>query len=367
MLGLGRYQQHKKLNTNPDDGEDDDDGFSNDEDGENVNELRSFGIVPQGDDIFQVTYLGEESITLEAQQIDLQQIYQHVNGPRFSPQNAMGRSKRVELTIDELGINLAPSTPSSSSSTRHVGKFSSSDNNADRGGFTRTFRIPELVHLSTDPFHKKVLVVVSELQSDKRIGGDKRKNYLSVLVCQKESHPVEIIDLCSQRLSPKPKMNSSEVYSNERMLLDKKRTYSPQHTLEFVYNEFEKAGGYKKEDKKSTVVGSKIEMSSSDSSTTSSFFDIDDEFSKLAMKRNESLPDHLQDKSLDSILLIQDGGGGGGGGSSSSEQRSLSPDASSGNINGNNLAKNKERQSSNKSNFFSPSFYNSYSRVSTGS
>ena len=75
MLGLGRYLQHKKLSTNPpDDDEYDIDNQQNnktdlsfDEDinnDTNTSEHRSFGILPQSDDIFQVTSVSYTHLTL---------------------------------------------------------------------------------------------------------------------------------------------------------------------------------------------------------------------------------------------------------------------------------------------------------------
>ena len=400
MLGLGRYLQHKKLSTNPpDDDEYDIDNQQNnktdlsfDEDINNdinTSEHRSFGILPQSDDIFQVTYLGEEPISLNSnnshEQIDMQQIYKHVNGPRFSPQNAMSRSKRMELTVTESGINLTVSSSSASSSRIGGGGGSKPASNTEDTNY-KTLGVPELLLLSTKPLHKKVLVALCSSNSDTQNSGsgslDRKKYTLSVMVCQKECHPAEIIDLCSQRLSIKPK-NMSNIINDggRRMLVDKKRKYSPQHILELVYtvnNESAVNGG---ELKKNIQISEQLPTTTS--SSLSDDFDLDDEFSKLAMKRIDSLPHHLQhNKGVDSILLIQEpvtglsnniSNTGTGFSSSATRRESLSPSFSSSNdmSNGNNfLTKNIKQQqqssSSNKCNFFSPSFYNSYSRVSNG-
>ena len=399
MLGLGRYLQHKKLSTNPpDDDEYDIDNQQNNKTDlsfdENINndtntsEHRSFGILPQSDDIFQVTYLGEEPISLDSnnshEQIDMQQIYKHVNGPRFSPQNAMSRSKRMELTVTESGINLTVSSYSASS-YRIGGVGGKQATNTEDTNY-KTLSVPELLLLSTKPLHKKVLVAVCSSNSDAQNGRsgnlDRKKYTLSVLVCQKECHPAEIIDLCSQRLSIKPKnMNNIIDNGGRRMLVEKKRKYSPQHILELVYTV----------NNESAVDGSELEtdiqiseqLLTITSSSLSDDFDLDDEFLKLAMKRTDSLPHHLQnEKSVDSILLIQEpvtglsniSNTGTGFSFSATRRESLSPSSSSNDMgNGNNFfTKNKQQQqqqqssSSNKCNFFSPSFYNSYSRVSNG-
>lgn len=407
MLGLGRYLQHKKLSTNPPDDEEEYDRHNNkidfsfdDEDiGNDDGEHRSFGILPQSDDIFQVTYLGEEKISIGGSNafqekeghIDMQQIYKLVNGPRFSPQNAMSRSKRMELTVNEFGINLTTSVSSSSmssaSSSRAVcgGKLTSSSNTEDNKD--KVLCVPELLLLSTEPLHKKVLVAVSLNRGSQSSGLSGKKYNLSVLVCQKECHPTEIIDLCSQRLSTKPKNMSFDEERNcgKPVLVDKKRKYSPQHMLELVYtNNGSFVNPYDSEkDIKAKTVFSAEDSSKTFSSSLSDDLDLDDEFSKLAMKRTDPLPHHLHhDKSVDSILLIQEeikidlsGNSNSGGSSSATRRKSLSPSSSSNNIsNGNNFftmsSKNNKQQqqqsSTNKSNFFSPSFYNSYSRVSNG-
>ena len=174
-------------------------------------------------------------------------------------------------------------------------------------------------------------------------------------------------------------MNNIIDNGGRRMLVEKKRKYSPQHILELVYTV----------NNESAVDGSELEtdiqiseqLLTITSSSLSDDFDLDDEFSKLAMKRTDSLPHHLQnEKSVDSILLIQEpvtglsnnSNTGTGFSFSATRRESLSPSSSSNDMgNGNNFfTKNKQQQqqssSSNKCNFFSPSFYNSYSRVSNG-
>ena len=387
MLGLGRYLQHKKLSTTPDDDDDEDNNdVRNDE-------SCSFGIVPQShgeEDTFQVTFLGEEPIpkVLEErhQQVDSyrQKITEYINGPHFSPLNAMSRSQRVELTIGEQGIHLKTPTFSSASITRggvSAKKCATTTINSN-GSFTKSFQVPDLVYLSTEPSHKKVLVLicVSDKNQHRNIQAQS-ENCISVIVCQNESHPAEIIDLCSKRISPNPFSGDADRHCSQRTLVNKNRTYGVQHTLQLVYDQSVSVDGNHllisdsetlKMENATKKSGDREKPPSGelDNLNAPGFFDeLEDEFSKLAMKRNESLPEHLQNKGIKSLLLIDDTGD-----NNRFTPRSPSPgeiDDGCENQGTKRSADNKlsmttkNKEPNNKSNFFTPSFYSSYSRVSS--
>ena len=298
MLGLGRYSQHKKLSTQPDK-----EDFSEDE--QSDDDLSTFRI-PQENDAFEVTFLGEETLT-DTEGKDYQDIVKDINKQRFLTMNALSQSKRLRLSINEIGLVV----------TSTSGKCANDSLN-------KTFEIPELVFISASNQYKKVLTLIC------RKCNQQTDFTLHVFVCQNEKDPSKILDLCSKRIS------------KGETVLDVKRLADPD-SLRFIYQEHSSRPGRLNINEENFT----NRNTSKDVFSPCSNFDLDDEFSQLALKRNERLPDHLQDKTVESAFLIQDS--------------DFTPNKSQTRTNSSNMTNNGG------GNFFVSNFFSSsYSRVSSG-
>ena len=300
--GLGRYSQHRKLNTSQPEK-----AFSDDDDEDDDVQVLC---ETKRDDVHQVIYLGEECISHSSEK-DYPEIVKRIYGEKFSPFNTLAQNKKLNLKVEESGISVT----ATSSGKR----------------FDAIYEVPDIAFISTDLQHKKILAVICR----GRLGDVK----LSVFVCQNEDAPVDIMDECMQRISKN---------NIHRRITEIKRLFCPS-ALSFIYESFLEesstimplqVGGFKT-----------IASASNPLGTTSSIkdSDLDDEFSQLALKRNVNLPDHLQDKTIESAFLVQEPNV-----SERTKQEIGNEDTSSA-FTGNNFFS--------KTNFFS----SSYSRVSTGS
>uniref|UniRef100_A0A7M5XK44 Uncharacterized protein n=1 Tax=Clytia hemisphaerica TaxID=252671 RepID=A0A7M5XK44_9CNID len=302
MLGLGRYSQHKKLNTQPDKEDFSEDEHCGSDDDDDLSTFR----IPQENDAFQVTFLSEETLSA-VEGKDYQDIVKDVTKQRFLTMNALSQSKRLCLSINEIGLTVTPNS----------GKPTNDSLN-------ETFETPELVFISSSTQYKKVLTLIC------RKCNEQTNATLYVFVCQNEKDPRKILDLCAKRIS------------KGETVLDIKRQGDPD-SLRFIYNAENSRPG------KLNIKEDRFENQNTtkDVFSPSSNFDLDDEFSQLALKRNERLPEHMQDKTVESALLIQ--------------SSDFTPNKSHTRTNSSNMANNSGN------NFFVSNFFSSpYSRVSSG-
>jgi hypothetical protein len=303
MLGLGRYSQHRKLNTSQPEK-----AFS-DDDEDDLHVLCG----TKENDVHQVLYLGEECIP-HASEKDYPMLVKRIYGEKFSPLNALTQCKKLNLKVGESGITVTSQSSGKS--------------------FDAIYEVPDIAFVSTDSQHKKVLAVVCR----GRLGDVK----LSVFVCQNEDVPVDVMHECVQRVSKK---------NMHRNIMEIKRLFCPS-ALSFVYEPVlkESSSSLTSTSLRDPSAGFEgfqtVGGTSNPLTNTTIDSDLDDEFSQLALKRNVHLPDHMQNKTVESAFLMQE------------------PDASQ---TKHEISNTDTVYAGNhffpKTNFFS----SSYSRVSTGS
>lgn len=261
MLGRGRYAQHQQLKSEIDEEDSVDDA--------------------DVDSFHNVIYIGQEFIP-KFSETNYNILIEKIYGQSFSPLAALTQSKKLELCVEHDGISLY--NPPVKGSTRVV---------------CTSYKIPDLVYLSSTMRHPKVLAVVCITPS--------KTATLSVFVCADEDEPGYIMNECKEGFSKNTKIqnfNTSHAPASLKIVYGSQPSEIPsQLQLNYPsenalnsdfgdFGEFQTALDVPDDAVKKTSPEKRL-------------MDADDEFSQLALKRNIYLPDHLQDKTIESACLMQ--------------------------------------------------------------
>ncbi|XP_057314411.1 uncharacterized protein LOC130655650 [Hydractinia symbiolongicarpus] len=282
-LGIGKYSQHNKLSTN---GADDDDDV--------INPVRDYLLL----------YLGDQKISaLHSRNFSF--IVDKIYNEKYSPLGALVHLRKFKFIVNSEGITIVqPATR----------KFPSK--------IITKYHLSNVLLVTCDLKHAKIFTVV--------LRGTSNTEALHVYLCSKEEHAKNLIEECIREFQNAPSVKGIKTFSHPDGFeiirdCDTQTNTSFSVTTDVV----EKPGTeiaeskVKKDDNKvntSTDFGDfQVNLGEVPQSPILLFENIpqqsdaklkntsfEDEFEKLALKRNIYQPDHLQDKSVESVLLMQE-------------------------------------------------------------